>query len=502
VPAPAPSRGDIARIAAAFGVELGEDEAAAYEPVVQDAVAAIESLDRLAEAPPPPRYPRTDPGYRPTGEDNPCNGFAWKCLIEGASSGPLAGRTVVVKDNVCVAGVPLTCGSPIMEGFVPKEDATVVTRLLDAGATIVGKSAVPALCVDGSGLTGLEPQPVNPHDPGRMPGASSSGSAVLVAAGAVDLAVGGDQAGSIRLPSSWSGCCGLKPTYGLVPYTGAFPIESSIDHLGPMARSVADCALMLRTIAGPDGLDPRQLEARVGRYTDRLEEGVNGVRIGVLQEGFGRPESEAVVDSSVRDAADRLARQGAMVEEVSVPMHRDALAIWLGIVMQGAAAQLFRDGGLGIGARGHYPVDAVDHFEHGLRERAQQLSPTALQILLIGELVGERHGHHFYAQAQNLARTLQRRYDEALDRFDLLLLPTTPMRAQPWPADRSTGAVLAAANVNLGNTAAFDATGHPALSVPCGLVDGLPVGLMLVGRRFDEETVLRVGFAAHDAEAA
>ena len=163
-------------------------------------------------------------------------------------------------------------GSPIMEGYVPREDATVVTRLLDAGAHIVGKTAVPAFCFDGGGITGYpDPQPTNPHDPAYMCGSSSNGSAAVVVTGQADMALGGDQGGSIRLPSSWSGCCGHKPTHGLVPYTGIFPIELTLDHIGPMARTVADCALMLEAIAGEDGLDPRQIGVRTQPYTAELE---------------------------------------------------------------------------------------------------------------------------------------------------------------------------------------------------------------------------------------
>src|SRR5688572_13425639 len=235
-------------------------------------------------------------------------------------------------------------GSPIMEGYVPREDATVVTRLLDAGAHIIGKSAVPAFCFDGGGLTGYpDPQPVNPHNPAYLAGASSNGSAVVVVEGQADMALGGDQGGSIRMPSSWSGCCGHKPTWGLVPYTGIFPIELTLDHIGPMARTVADCALMLSVIAGEDGLDPRQNNVSVQDYNAALEVGADGLRVGVLAEGFGIPDaSEPDVDAAVRAAADVLAGAGASVEEVSIPMHRDGLAIWNAIAIEGATDLMVR----------------------------------------------------------------------------------------------------------------------------------------------------------------
>jgi len=431
------------------------------------------------------------------GDENPGNGWAWKCSIPGAADGPLAGRTVAVKDNVCVAGVPMLNGSPIMEGYVAREDATVVTRLLDAGAHIVGKAAVPAFCFDGGGLTGYpDPQPVNPHSPAHLAGASSNGSAVVVVNGEADMALGGDQGGSIRLPASWSGCCGHKPTHGLVPYTGIFPIELTLDHIGPMARTVEDCALMLDAIAGEDGLDPRQLGVSVQEYADGLRVGASGLRVGVLAEGFGIPDvSEPDVDAAVRAAADVLAGAGASVEEVSVPMHRDGLAIWNAIAIEGATDLMIRGDAFGTNHKGHYSTDLVDFYGRARRARAMDYSVTVKLTMLLGSYLSEDYNHHYYAKAQNLGRRLKSQYAAALETFDVLALPTTAMKAREIPVDGGIPEVLAAALGNLHNTSPFDVTGNPALSVPCGISDGLPVGMMLVGRHFDDATVLRAGHA-------
>src|SRR5215217_9270625 len=283
MPVQPPSRAELERLADAYGLGLTEEELATFAEFAGPTLAGFSRLDELPDERLPVAYPRADAGHRPTGEENPSNGWAWRCSIRGAAEGPLAGRTVGVKDNVCVAGIPMLNGSPIMEGYVPREDATVVTRLLDAGAEIVGKTAVPAFCFDGGGLTGHpEPQPTNPHDAAYLCGSSSNGSAAVLVTGEADLALGGDQGGSIRLPSSWSGCVGHTPTYGLVPYTGIFPIELTLDHTGPMARSAADCALMLEAIAGEDGLDPRQAGVRVEPYVEGLDRGAEGLRVGVL----------------------------------------------------------------------------------------------------------------------------------------------------------------------------------------------------------------------------
>jgi amidase len=497
MPVQPPTREQLERIAAVYRMQLTDDELAAFADAAAPTLAGFRRLDELPDEVLPVAYPRADIGHRPIGEENPSNGWTWRCSIPGAAAGPLAGRTVGVKDNVCVAGIPMLNGSPIMEGYVPREDATVVTRLLDAGAHIVGKTAVPAFCFDGGGLTGYpDPQPTNPHDPAYLCGASSNGSAAVVVTGQADMALGGDQGGSIRLPSSWSGCCGHKPTHGLVPYTGIFPIELTLDHIGPMARTVADCALMLDAIAGEDGMDPRQIGVRTQPYADALALGADGLRVGILREGFEIPSvSEPDVDAAVREAAAALGRAGAEVDEVSVPMHRDGLAIWNAIAIEGATDLMVRGDAFGTNHKGHYTTDLVDFYGRARRARAADYSVTVKLTVLLGHYLSEDYNHHYYAKAQNLGRRLRARYDEALERCDVLVLPTTAMRARRLPVDGTIADVLAAALGNLHNTSPFDVTGHPALSVPCGNGDERPIGMMLVGRHLDDATVLRAGHA-------
>src|SRR3954449_9462714 len=501
MPIQPPSRADVERIAQAFQLTLTEEELATFDATVAPTAAAYARLDELEDETLPVRYPRADRGRRPEPDEFTANGWSWRCSIPGAADGPLRGRTVGVKDNVCVAEIPMLNGSPILEGYVPREDATVVTRLLDAGAEIVGKTAVPAFCFDGGGVTGYpEPQPTNPHDSAYLCGASSNGSAAVVVTGQADMALGGDQGGSIRLLSSWSGCCGHKPTHGLVPYTGIFPIELTLDHIGPMARTVADCALMLDAIAGEDGLDPRQVGVRVQPYREGLEAGPEGLRVGVLQEGFGIPEaSEPDVDAAVRDAAETLARAGAEVEEVSVPMHRDGLAIWNAIATEGATDLMVRGDAFGTNHKGHYTTDLVDFYGRARRARGRDYSVTVKLTVLLGHYLSETYNHHYYAKAQNLGRRLRAAYAAALESCDVLLMPTTAMKARAIPRGGGVADVLAAALGNLHNTSPFDVTGNPALSVPCGVSAGLPIGMMLVGRHFDDATVLRAGHAYQSA---
>ncbi|MBV9819634.1 MAG: amidase [Solirubrobacterales bacterium] len=502
MPVQPPSATELVRLGAQFGLDLEGAELEQLTALAAGMMASYERLDELDAPPRPVRYPRVDPGHRPLGEENPGNGWVWKCSIPGAPDGPLSGVRVAIKDNICLAGIPMLNGTEMLEGYVPREDATVVTRLLDAGAEIVGKSAVPAYCFDGGSVTGYpKPEPENPYDPAHLPGASSSGSAVVVALGEADMALGGDQGGSVRLPASWSGIVGIKPTWGLVPYTGAFPIELTLDHLGPMCRTARDCARMLEVIAGPDGLDPRQGGAEAQPYVRELERGAEGLRIGILTEGFGWPDaSEADVDDAVRSAAGTFEGLGATVSEVSVPIHRDGLAIWTAIAAEGATELMIKGNGMGTNWRGHYTTDLSDFYGKARTARSRDYAATVKVTMLVGEYMAQRYDRHYYAKAQNLSRGARAEYDAALAGCDLLVMPTTEMKAMRRPGpDASAIEIVAAALGNLHNTAVFDATGHPALSVPCGLSGGLPVGMMLVGRHLDEATILR---AAHAYEQA
>ena len=250
-------------------------------------------------------------------------------------SGKLKGKTVVLKDNIMLAGVPMMNGASTLEGYVPDIDATVVQRILDAGGTIVGKAHCEYFCLSGGSHTCAAGPVHNPHKMGYSAGGSSSGSAVLVALGEVDMALGGDQGGSIRMPSSFCGIYGMKPTHGLVPYTGIMPIEIYIDHTGPMTATVADNALLLEVLAGPDGYDPRQYDVKVHPYTKAAKGGVRGMKIGMVKEGFAQPNAEADVNQKVRAAIGRLEGLGVEIREVSIPMHLMAGAIWMPIGVEG-----------------------------------------------------------------------------------------------------------------------------------------------------------------------
>jgi amidase len=337
----------------------------------------------------------------------------------------------------------------------------------------------------------------NPHHPDYSAGGSSSGSAALVASGSVDLALGCDQAGSIRIPSSWCGAVGMKPTHGLVPYTGILGMEGMLDYVGPITANVPDNALLLQAIAGNDDLDYRQRNVQVHPYAQSLGEKITGLRIGILHEGFGHPLGEPDVDECVRAAAGRLATLGATVAEVSVPLHIDGVAIWGGVISDALWQTLWMNG-TALNTDGVFSP-SFNRAMEGWDRQLGRFPPNAQMLLLLGKYL-ERYRGRYTAKAKNLVRRLRRAYDQALEQYDLLLLPTTilkPVRNPAGTGVADTELLMTAAFNTVLNTCQFDISGHPALSLPCGLRAGLPVGMMLVGRHFHESTIYR---AAHALE--
>ncbi len=486
-------------IVESFGMSMSDERLREFLTLMEGTFQAYDVVDAMPDFLPPVDYPRT-PGYRPSAAENPMNAWYVKSEVRGAPRGPLAGRKVVLKDNVCLAGVPMMNGASTLEGYVPDVDATVVTRILDAGGTIVGKAHCEYFCLSGGSHTNATGPVHNPWKMGYIAGGSSSGCGALVGAGEVELAIGGDQGGSIRMPASFCGAYGMKPTHGLVPYTGIMPIEITIDHAGPITTTVAGNALLLEVIAGEDGLDPRQYAPRVDKYTAALGRGVRGLKIGIVREGFGLANSEADVDAKVRAAANRFRELGAEVAEISVPMHAHGLAIWTPIALEGLTDLMMKGNGFGTNWKGLYVTSLLDAHS-AWRARSDELSDSLKISMFAGEYFQKHYRGHYYAKAQNLARQLRLAYDAALDSCDLLLMPTMPIKAQRIPAPGAPLAeVLQRAFEMIGNTAPFDITGHPAMTVPCGLSEGLPIGMMLIGRHWREALVYQAAHAFEQLE--
>jgi amidase len=382
-----------------------------------------------------------------------------------------------------------------MQGYVPEADATVVTRILDAGGEIVGKATCEYLCSCGNSNTSWPLPVLNPHDPAFSAGGSSSGSAALIAAGEADMSLGGDQGGSIRIPAAWCGIVGMKPTYGLIPYTGIFPIEWTLDHTGPMTATVEDNALLLETVAGADGVDPRQAAPVTAPYREIMRSGARGLRIGLVKESLGATESEVEVDEKIRIVAGHLGKLGMKVETVSVPVHAIGRSIWTPTLVEGTMDIMMRGNGAGTNHGGLFLSGASEAMGRW-RLRADEISVPLKVVMLAAEFLSKQYRGLFYGKSQNLIRRMRAEYDEVLQSCDLLLMPTTPQAPTRLPQPDATIEEVWGSALNMNrNTSPFCATGHPALTVPCGLVRGLPIGAMLIGRHWEEGQIYRAAYA-------
>jgi amidase len=495
----------------ALGKELGfnftHDEASAIHPKFVNALRTMHRLSEMRIGDEPEIHDDSSRrSWRMTAEQDPLNVFTWACRVEGAPDGVLSGKTVGLKDNIALAGVPMTLGSHFMDGYIPDYDATVVTRLLAHGATIVGKLNMHDFA-SGGGLVGIGDfgRTPNPYDQERVSGGSSSGCAVAVATGTVDLAIGDDQGGSIRNPAHYCGVVGVKPTYGLVPHTGAVGADPSLDHLGPLTRSVKDAAQALQCLAGSDGDDPRQAACppTIDLMTG-LDHGVRGLRVGLLLEGVGYDGMESEVSDAAYACLDVLAGAGAIVSKVSIPMHTDAY-VPASAIMLGGTKRLYDTnlGGAFYGAS--YPSSLMTTFGRFKRSNGYELPISYKHMITLAEYVERNYHGRFYAKAQNMRATVRKAYDDAFGSFDVLICPAKPTRAPKFTEPRDPreelefflDRVVSEAAFSR-NTAPFNYTGHPAISVPCAMTGGLPIGIQLVGRHFEDGLLLRVASTIQD----
>ena len=474
---------------------LNDEEMDAFRQLTPLFFQAYEQLYQMPEPRHPVKYPSRDTGYMPSWEEDPLNAILYRCDLKGAPSGKLAGKRIGLKNNICVAGMPMTLGSLLLQDHLAEADATIVTRMLDEGGEIVALLNLENFCFSGAGDTSTFGAVRNPHDTNYLAGGSSGGSGAALYYDDIDITIGGDQGGSIRIPASWCGVVGLKATYGLVPYTGIVGIDNTVDYAGPMARTVEDVAITLEAIAGKDPLDPRQSgDIPVEPYSQLLGGGINGLRIGVVAEGFGHANSEPDVDASVERAIGILGELGAVTSTVSIPVHNEAPGIAMSIVLEGATAML-RSNGVGHHWEGLHLPNLTESLGKAMQAQGDDLPPNVKLFLMVGTYMQEHYHGRMYAKAQNLRPRLRAGYDDAFQQYDLLAMPTVPVKAYRHEPDIDVlGIVAHSLNMN-GNTAAFNHTGHPAVSVPCGKSDGLPVGLMLVGRHFEDATVLRAAHA-------
>ncbi|XP_060081369.1 amidase-like [Ylistrum balloti] len=488
-----PTKAEIHQLSEDLDLKCTVEEEEAFYEHYKGVLKSYQTVYELPDPQLPVRYPRL-PGQR----EQVDNAWYWRCDIKGADSGLLAGKTVAIKDSIAVAGVPMMNGTKLLEGYTPEFDATVVTRVLDAGGHILGKAACDDMCLSGGSWSSSTGPIVNPCDPYKDAGGSSSGCASLVARGIVDMAIGADQGGSIRTPASYCGIVGMKPTYGLIPYTGAMGGAVTIDHLGPMTRTVEDCALLLEALAGfDDDRDPRQRPIdSIPPYSKLFNRDVSGRKVGVLTEGFLGVDAD--VDKCVNEKLSKLSEAGVVLKDVSIPIHQVGTDIFVPITVEGSHACGSHGYGTGYLWKGYYPVTLQEAMARGSTLRPYDLPINLKMRRILGEYMRRNYQNKFYARSQNLVPVLKKAYDDALKDVDVLVMPTMSKTAESLPFTESTAKERLAACMEISNNlASFDATGHPALSLNAGYSGqtGLPVGLQVVGRLYDDLSVLQIAFA-------
>ncbi|KAJ5919538.1 hypothetical protein N7454_009373 [Penicillium verhagenii] len=538
---------DLQEAAASFNIQIPDgQEAEDYLHLLQSAEAVIRQVQAEDDYIHPGLSPvvTTAPRvfFEPPKDENPLNAWRYRCdlVASSPSSAILRGKTIAIKDNISIGGIPTTVGTftelLCSDGNLPLSpiDASVVSRVLLAGATIKGSSTCENYCASPLSYSAAAGPVHNARLNGYTAGGSSSGSATLVAAKTlhgndprpcgetVDIAIGGDQAGSVRIPASYSGIYGLKPTYGLVPYTGAVPLAPMIDHLGPMAGNLEDIAMLLQVMAGYDGIDPRMtpespLQHQAHDYPKdlrdfklRVQEGGEGLgaglKIGLLVESFEVLGLSDEVRDVVLEAARRcFTAAGAEVREISIPMHRQGALIWTASTRMSMSEWACQ--GKTSGFLSYLPphIQARWPPDQRMYELLTATNPAAINMMLSGQFLKKHFGPTVEAKAHRRVFELRAAYDNALTEVDILVTPCAPTVAMPHPkmqfdSQGPGSSVMEKVSVAVGvtsNTAPFNVTGHPALNVPCGFgCDGnqqvkLPIGMQLVGRRWEDARVLR-----------
>ncbi len=491
-----PTQEEVRAIAESMYFHLSDEEASALTAMSAVMMGFMDRIDELPQPRIEVKYPRT-PGYRPTLEEDPLNLFITRCEVKGAPSGKLAGKQVALKDNIALAGVPMTAASRAMVGIVPDFDAVVTERLLDAGATIIGKLNQDDMSSAGVGDTSAFGAPRNPCNPEYSAGGSSSASGACVMAGAADLTLGVDQAGSGRIPAAWAGVCAIKATHGLVPSFGIFYIDHSLDFICPTARTVSEVAVGLEVIAGEDSRDPQWVRGpiNVEEYSQALRPDVDGLRIGVLKESFEWDESEEDVSQATRAAVRHLVDMGATAQEVSVPLWKDGWPIWMAVGGQSYTAMVESEQ-QGYFHKGLAMPTFAEAFGRSRRLGGDHFPPQVKLIMIVSKYLNKQYFNSYFAKGQNLRRMLTDQVDAALSQVDVLITPTTPMKPiKLLGSNISVGDWAERAGINVQNTSPLDLTGHPAITLPCGVGEGnLPIALQLVGKNWAESLLFRVAY--------
>jgi len=503
-----PTTEEIRRLASMEYMNLTDEETRGLELLIDGYMNYFDRLDDLSMPQLEVKYKEREKGYRPTPEEDPYNVFIRKCLVQGASEGKLAGKSVGLKDNICVAGIPMTNGSRLIPNYIPDIDATVVERLLDAGATIVGKLNMDDFAFAGTSETSAYGCVRNPRNPQFSAGGSSGGSAAAVAAGVVDIALGVDEGGSARIPASWCGVTSIKPTHGLVPTFGISYMDHTVDFICPMAKTVEEVALALEVIAGDDPKDPQWVRGPIKseEYTKALQKNISGMKVGLIKESMDLDELENDVKEAVLEVLRKVKSLGATWREVSIPMWNDAKAIWNGFAAHSISAMVESDLE-GYWRGGFCNISWQEAFGKARRAGSDSFPPILKVLMVLGKYMRREYCSTYFSKAQNLRFAMRQQVDSLLNEVDVLVTPTTPMKAvRLLTVKESLGEMAARISEvsktthQASNTYPLNVTGHPALSMPCGLGENkLPIGLQLIGKSFGESLLFRVAYSLENS---
>ena len=403
--------------------------------------------------------------------------------------GPLFGMPIGVKDNIVTEGLETTCASKILEGFMPIYDATIVKKLRDAGMVTIGKLNMDEFAMGSSNENSAYKTTKNPWNLNNVPGGSSGASAAAVAAGEVPFSLGSDTGGSIRQPAAYCGVVGMKPTYGRVSRFGLVAFASSLDQIGPITRNVTDNALLLEAIAGVDEMDSTSADVPVPNYAAALDGNIKGLKIAVPKEFLGEGVGEAA-KQSVLDALEVLKAQGATVEEVSLPHSKYALAAYYILSSSEASSNLSRFDGIRYGYRTDNAKNLLELYKN---TRAEGFGDEVKRRIMLGTYSLSAGTYDAYYKKAQQARTLIKAdYDKVFENYDVIIGPTAPTPAFEIGANIEDPMTMYANDIL---TIPINLAGVPAISIPCGFENGLPLGLQIIGKHFDEETLYRVAYA-------
>ncbi len=412
-------------------------------------------------------------------------------IAKGEAVGKLAGIPIAIKDNICTDGIKTTCASKILNDFIPPYDATVVKKLKEADAIIIGKTNMDEFAMGSSTENSSFKKTKNPWDLDRVPGGSSGGSGAVVGAGMSPLSLGSDTGGSIRQPAAFCGVVGLKPTYGLVSRFGLIAFGSSLDQIGPFSKTVKDCALTLEVIQGEDKLDSTSVKQSFTEdYLSTIENGVKGMKIGVPSEFFQSGLDEEIA-ASIKNSIEKFKEMGAIVEEISLPITEAGLSAYYIISSAEASSNLARFDGIRYGYR-TAEFEGIDELIE--KTRTEAFGDEVKRRIMLGTYaLSSGYYDAYYNRAQKLRKLIKEQFKKAFETYDVILSPTSPVL--PFKIGEKSNdpvemylADIYTININL--------AGIPAVSVPCGFSEsGLPIGIQIIGDHYEEEKILRAAYA-------